>query len=125
MSETQLIDQVEDTKETHTFQGGSADARAYRRRSVLWPAKLIVGQHDFNCQVWNLSLGGARIKIDLPIKDKASVMLAIAGRGSIPATVSWCKDGKVGLAFDLPPEEVRVLFLDRADSLGFESFTKP
>lgn len=125
MSETQLIEQSTEIDDAHTFRGGSADARAYRRRSVLWPAKLIVGQHDFNCQIWNMSLGGARIKIDLPLKDNATVVLAVAGRGNIPAKVSWCDDGKVGLAFAMPPEEVRVLFLDRADSLGFETFNTP
>lgn len=125
MHEKNIIDTAKPEQHVNTFQGGSADARAYRRRSVLWPAKLNVGQHTFVCQIWNMSLGGARIKVDLPLQDGASVMLAIAGRGDIPACVSWCKGGEAGLEFVIPAEEVRILFLDRAQSLGFERFEAP
>ena len=103
------------------FIGGSADARAHRRRSVLWPACLKVGQHDFTCQVWNMSLGGARIKIDIPIKDGTSVVLSIAGRGDLPAKVCWSETGVAGLEFQIPTEEVRVLFMDRLQSLGLDT----
>ena len=102
------------------FVGGSADARGYRRRSVLWPAKLIVGRHDFRCQIWNMSLGGARVRLDLPIKEGAGVRLIIAGRGDIPATVRWFRNDTAGLSFNIPAEEVRLLFLDQLQSLGLE-----
>lgn len=111
--------------ETHAspsdFIGGSADARAHRRRSVLWPACLKVGQHDFSCQIWNMSLGGARIKIDIPIKDGADVVLTIAGRGDLPAKVCWSETGVAGLEFQMSTDEVRVLFMDRLQSLGFDA----
>ncbi len=103
------------------FIGGSADARSYRRRSVLWPAKLKVGQHDFKCQIWNMSLGGARIRLGLPIKKGADVTLMIAGRGEIGATVRWCRNDTTGLSFNIPAEEVRLLFLDRLQSMGMET----
>lgn len=103
------------------FLGGSADARGYRRRSVLWPAKLEVGRHNFECQIWNMSLGGARVRLDLPIKKGARVMLVIAGRGEISATVQWSKNDTTGLSFNVPAEEVRLLFLDRLQSLGLEA----
>ncbi len=102
------------------FVGGSADARGYRRRSVLWPAKLIVGRHDFKCQIWNMSLGGARVRLDLPIKEGAGVRLIIAGRGEIPATVRWFRSDTAGLSFNIAAEEVRLLFLDQLQSLGLE-----
>lgn len=103
------------------FVGGSADARAYRRRSVLWPAKLEVGRHDFDCQIWNMSLGGARVRLDMPIKDGAKVMLSIAGRGDIPAKVRWSDDRAAGLEFLIPPEEVRIMFMDRLQTLGLDA----
>ncbi len=102
------------------FIGGSADARGYRRRSVLWPAKLIVGSHDFQCQIWNMSLGGARVRLDLPIREGAAVRLIIAGRGEIPATVRWFRNDTAGLSFNIPAEEVRLLFIDQLQSLGLE-----
>ncbi|WP_262693495.1 PilZ domain-containing protein [Kordiimonas aquimaris] len=125
MREKNTAEMMKPEQHANTFQGGSADARAYRRRSVLWPATLKVGQHTFVCQIWNMSLGGARIKMDLPLRDGASVMLVIAGRGDIPACVSWCEDGEAGLEFVIPADEVRILFLDRAQSLGFERFDGP
>jgi hypothetical protein len=102
------------------FLGGSADARAYRRRSVLWPAKILVGQRDFPCQIVNMSLAGARICLDRPLKTGATVQLVLAGRGEIPAVVRWHKGDAAGLAFAIEPEEVRMLFLDQAQVLGFE-----
>lgn len=103
-----------------SFVGGTADARAYRRRSVLWPAKLKVGRHDFNCQIWNMSLGGARVRLDMPIKEGVDVVLSIVGRGDIPAAVCWSEDSAAGLEFKVSVEEVRVMFMDRLQTLGLE-----
>lgn len=103
------------------FVGGSADARAHRRRSVLWPATLKVSRHNFPCQIWNMSLGGARVRIDVPLKDGAEVTLVIAGRGDIAAKVCWSDSRAAGLEFAIPPEEVRLLFMDRLQSLGLEN----
>lgn len=103
------------------FLGGSADARAHRRRSVLWPATLKVGRHDFTCQIWNMSLGGARVRIDVPLKDGAAVTLAIAGRGDIAAKVRWSDNRSAGLEFGIPPEEVRLLFMDSLQTLGLDN----
>lgn len=108
-------------QENPDFLGGSADARAYRRRSVLWPAQLLVGQHEFKCQIWNMSLGGARIRLDMPIKEGTEVTLFIAGRGAIPSKVRWFRNAAAGLSFGLPPEEVRMLFMDRLHALGLEA----
>ena len=68
-----------------------------------------------------MSLGGARIKIDIPIKDGADVTLAIAGRGELPAKVCWSEGDVAGLEFQMSPDEVRVLFMDRLQSLGFDT----
>lgn len=115
--------QPEKTGSDAEFLGGSADARAYRRRSVLWPAKVLVGRHEFSCQIWNMSLAGARVRLDMPIKEGTAVQLVMAGRGEIPAVVRWYRDNAAGLAFVIEPEEVRMLFLDRAQMLGFETDT--
>lgn len=103
------------------FVGGSADARVHRRRSVLWPASLKVGRHNFSCQIWNMSLGGARIRLDMPIKEGAKVTLTIAGRGDIPSKVRWFENNAAGLEFSIAPHEVRVLFMDRLQVLGLDT----
>jgi len=124
MTQTQQTEQDTAAKQKQRppeFLGGSADARGHRRRSVLWPAKLEVGQHIFECQIWNMSLGGARVRLDLPIKEGANVTLTIAGRGEIPATVRWFRNNTAGLSFAISSDEVRLLFLDSLQSLGLES----
>lgn len=102
------------------FVGGSADARIHRRRSVLWPARLIVGSHEFRCQVWNMSVGGARIKIDVPLKAGTEVLLKVMGRADLPATIQWCEGEAAGLSFRISADEVRLLFMDRAQTLGLD-----
>ena len=67
-----------------------------------------------------MSLGGARVRLDLPIKEGASVKLTIAGRGDIPATVRWFRNDTAGLSFAIPADEVRLLFIDSLQSLGLE-----
>lgn len=124
MTQTQQTEQDTAAKQKQRpleFLGGSADARGHRRRSVLWPAKLEVGRHNFECQIWNMSLGGARVRLDLPIKEGADVTLTIAGRGQIPATVRWFRNNTAGLSFAISSDEVRLLFLDSLQSLGLES----
>ena len=94
--------------------------RRLRRRSILWPARLHVGRHVFPCQIWNLSLGGARLRVDLPLKEGANVVLDMPGRGRIPAIVAWTGNAQIGLAFDMPPERVRRLFEDLLGTLGLD-----
>lgn len=94
--------------------------RSTRRRSVLWPAKLIVGRHEFACQIWNLSLGGARVRIDLPLKDGAAVSLKTPSREPLDAFIVWGEGDSLGLQFVDDPEKVRDHFIDRLHVLGLE-----
>ncbi|SDD32325.1 MULTISPECIES: PilZ domain-containing protein [Kordiimonas] len=95
-----------------------ADSRRFKRRSVLWPAKIRVGKHELSCQIWNLSLGGARVRVDLPLQDGVKIELVLTGRGEIPATVAWAKGELLGVAFDVGPEVVKRMFEDRLHVLG-------
>lgn len=94
------------------------ESRQFKRRSVLWPAKMRVGKHELSCQIWNLSLGGARVKVDLPLQEGVEVIISLAGRGEIPATVAWAKGELLGIAFDVGAEVIRRMFEDRLHVLG-------
>lgn len=98
----------------------SAENRDFRRRSVLWPGKILIGRHELSCQVWNLSLGGARVRIDLPIQEGTAVKLFVKGRGELPAEVIWSEDGSLGLEFKTGAEVVRRMFKDRLHVLGLD-----
>lgn len=98
----------------------SLDNRRHRRRSVLWPAKLTVGKHTVSCQIWNLSLGGARVRVDLPLKEGSEITLSVADRGDIPAHVAWARDASLGISFDVPEDHIRKMFSDRLHVLGLD-----
>ena len=107
------------TKETQA-QKPSHDSRAYKRRSVLWPAKLLIGRHEISCQIWNLSLGGARVRVDLPIQEGTELILSIEGRGQISAAVIWVENEAMGLDFNVPSNTIKSMFEDRLHILGLD-----
>lgn len=115
MSESSTIDSVAERL--------LAEQRQYRRRSVLWMATLVLGRHQFSCQIWNMSLGGARIRIDVPLQTGTEVYLSIPTRGDIPATVVWVENQTMGLKFRQAPEAIEKLFEDRLDVLGLKAET--
>lgn len=96
------------------------DVRLYKRRSVLWPAKLLIGRHEISCQIWNLSLGGARVRVDLPIQEGTKLVLSIESRGQLNATVAWSKDEAMGLDFNVPSAKIKRMFEDRLHILGLD-----
>jgi len=100
---------------------GMHENRDFRRRSVLWPAKLLVGKHEFSCQIWNLSLGGARVRIDLPIQEDTRLKLCVADRGEIAAKVAWSRQGSLGLDFTAGPDVIKRMFEDRLHILGLDA----
>jgi len=106
-------------KETKAAKPGQ-DNRLYKRRSVLWPAKLIIGRHEISCQIWNLSIGGARVRVDLPIQVGTKLILAIEARGELRATVSWSENEAMGLDFDVPASTIKNMFEDKLHILGLD-----
>lgn len=98
----------------------TVNRRAYPRRSVLWPAQITVGKHVFTCRIWNVSLGGARIKVDIPLRIGAKVLLSVMSRPVVPAVIAWTEDEALGLEFDADIKEIRAIFRDKLDTLGLE-----
>ncbi len=99
------------------------EKRRLSRRSILWNghlrlASLKMGQHDFRCQIWNLSLGGARLRIDVPLQSGTEVYLSIEGKIDIPSTVVWTEGNKMGVKFRMNCEGVYALLGDQAQALG-------
>jgi len=99
---------------------GTRESRYFRRRSVLWPAKIIVGTHELSCQIWNLSLGGARVRMDLPIQEGTDVTLSISDRGELAAKVAWARGGSLGLDFTVSADVIKTMFEDRLHILGLD-----
>lgn len=98
------------------------DQRNFVRRSVLWPAQLTINDHEFSCQIWNLSLGGARVRVDLPFKEGTDVILSLPNKSDtdIRARIAWQQGEAMGLIFLVPDHEVRRIFKDRLHILGLD-----
>ncbi len=101
----------------------SVEQRIYNRRPVIWPgqlrlASLKMGRHEFSCQIWNLSLNGARLRIDVPLQAGTEVYLSVGDKAEIPSTVVWAEDNKMGVKFRMGSKEVLTLLGDQAEPLG-------
>lgn len=108
--------------ESETTKTNAGQARDHTRRSVLWPAVIDVNGHTFNCQIWNLSLGGVRIRFDIPLKEGSDVILRIPNRNNaeILSRIAWQREDTVGLLFMVPPSKIREIFHDRLHILGLD-----
>ncbi|MFZ5608504.1 MAG: PilZ domain-containing protein [Pseudomonadota bacterium] len=96
----------------------SIDARRWRRRKVLWTGTMQVGDYDFNARICDIAPGGAKVKVDLPLKEGARATLTHARFGRLHGHVIWQADGCLGLAFAGDPREVIAAFGDSAAVLG-------
>lgn len=98
------------------------ERRRAPRRPVIWYGKLLVGDHRFDCRILDISLTGARLQLELPLKRGAEVRLSIPRCEDLPAAVSFHREDRLGLSFTIPPDEIasrigdsaaRTLGLDR------------
>lgn len=100
------------------------DRRRRARRQVLWSAKLGFAGRNYDVQVWNVSLLGAKLKSAPPFGPGSEVMLEIARFGAFPATVVWRSGDAVGLNF-VAPDEVAAAFGESVQTLGLDKPVRP
>jgi len=102
-------------------EGDLARKRTFRRRSVLWPAKLRCGKHEFAAQVWNVSLGGAKLRIDIPLKEGTDISILIPAKGvEIPAEIVWQSGELLGIYFSIDSDRIKAMFDHSAFIMGLE-----
>lgn len=84
-----------------------ADRRKVQRKTVLLKCSIQISGFSFDAVVYDLSLYGAKVKIDLPISDETLLMIRIKDNQFIPARVAWSSDGFMGLEFRRSPGRVK------------------
>ena len=95
------------------------DRRDTQRRSVLWPAILHIGEHQFNCQIRNFSMSGLKLKFNLPLKEGTVIKVEIPRRKIVlRAEISWQADELLGIRFLEKAEVIQETFGDRAAVMG-------
>ncbi|WP_339863554.1 PilZ domain-containing protein [Paremcibacter congregatus] len=82
------------------------NARKSIRQSVLLGAVIEAGDYEFNCKAYNLSLGGVRLKLNLPLALNSMVKTSVKGSDFLQAQVVWVDKGFIGLSFAHSPAEV-------------------
>ncbi len=92
--------------------------RAHKRRTVVWPAILIVNEFEFKCTLYDISLGGVRLKLDLPLATSAKVKIQIKDFEYTDALVSWHAEGFVGLRFTEDTDYIRNMLGEYGETLS-------
>lgn len=100
----------------------SKESRDNPRRAVLWSGQLKFGDHSFDCQIWNISFGGAKVNVGLPFAEGTDVSLTLEGKGTFKGVVMWQSERNLGIKFDQDEDVVREAFgEDALVSLGLDN----
>lgn len=86
------------------------DKRKTSRQTVVLKSRIDVGEYFFETLTYDLSLYGARIKLNLPLKIDAKLMIQFKDKQSVASRVVWVRDGFIGLEFNYSPAEVKRIF---------------
>lgn len=91
--------------------------RKRKRQNVLLKSHIDVGSYFFEAVTYDLSLYGARIKLNLPLERGSNFIISIKDNYKIPSKVSWAENGFIGLEFTYPPDRVKMIFGSLGDRL--------
>jgi hypothetical protein len=98
------------------------DDRSHSRHPVLWPARVTAegaaaeGNFDryvLNGKIRNISISGVHVLVEKAIEPGCRVTLRIDRVGTFCGQVTWCEDGRLGVAFDPASKAVVELMLAR------------
>lgn len=101
--------------ENSSKAGSDGERRKYLRRHLLRKAKLQCGRFEFDCWVYNMSLDGADVRLDLPLAADCGVVLVIKGIGPISGRVVWNDANLIGVEFITGEDKIRKLLGTDAD----------
>ncbi|MDE2229670.1 MAG: PilZ domain-containing protein [Alphaproteobacteria bacterium] len=79
------------------------ERRAYERKNVFWAARLVLPEGAINCVVYDLSMGGARVRLVAQLQKQQRVRLDIEKLSPLNAEVIWLGIGMVGIRFTDDP----------------------
>jgi len=98
---------VVDTEKISSIKQGLKCMRSTKRRTVVWPATLYVVNYEFRAMLYDISLGGLRLKLPLPLARGAETKVKIKNKVTLNSRVVWCAGEFIGLKFCDPVDVVR------------------
>ena len=75
------------------------DRQRHSRHSTLCPGKLISGDEEVDCDVLNISVSGAKVRLAKPVETNAVVCVKIQRVGEFTGRVVWREGTTLGVEF--------------------------
>jgi PilZ domain len=75
------------------------ERREHGRHKALWWAEIEMATGRFTCSVFDLSTGGAKLRVPRSIPEKEQLMLVIPPFGQFAGEVIWSDDAQAGIQF--------------------------
>ncbi len=79
------------------------ERRAFERKNVFWKARLVLPEGAINCVVYDLSMGGARVRLVAQLQKQQQARLDIEKLSPLNAEVVWLGIGMIGIRFTDDP----------------------
>jgi len=89
-----------------------AGRRRDRRKPVIWAARLETEEGTIDCAAFDISVGGAKLRLEAPVALHRPVRLVLDRFGGLKAEPIWRRGNTLGLRFGEPPETVRQMLGD-------------
>ena len=94
------------------------DKQRYRRNAVIAPAMIESAGTVFECQVLNISTGGALVRIEQPFAPEDIFTIRIDGSEPLQAVLMRHNNGSHGIAFREDPARIDKIIDDLLSSKG-------
>lgn len=85
--------------------------RKHSRNSVLFKAKILFENQSIDCEILDISAGGARVRGKRQLEYGLSVILNLDPFGEIPCEIAWQKGQNLGMKFQGDPVEIAEIIL--------------
>jgi len=85
--------------------------RQHDRKDVLFAAHLTMGDTTLDCEITNISFGGAQIRLRRTLTRGQVVVLDIDPFGKFEIEVRWFDNGEAGVKFKGDPTKVSELVM--------------
>ncbi|HZT51963.1 MAG TPA: PilZ domain-containing protein [Stellaceae bacterium] len=90
----------------------AAGRRRSRRKPVMWAARLETEAGDHDCVAFDISAGGAKLRLEARVALNRSVVLVLERFGPLQAETVWRRGTTLGLRFVDRPDAVRRMLGD-------------
>jgi hypothetical protein len=76
-----------------------SDRQQHPRHSTQCAGKFYAGDREMDCEILNISVGGAKVRLAEPVETKSEVRVRIDRVGEFSGRVAWCKGTTLGIEF--------------------------